>query len=235
MIQACIEIVMRGESLVDSCLKVRKLDQRDVPKARLLIENAFSDKFCSMTSLDREQLNSSLAMEKVIDVQLHEGHRVAVIEDNVVGIISVKNWKSPNTKSLNVELLKTVSSEYGFLRMLSVLLGLILLDESIAKGHYYIEHIAIDETFRGKGIGNELMAFAELTAIGDSDATKLTLTVARSNVRAISFYEQRGYTVDYIEKSLMSKAVLGIKHWLYMSKRLIKDNKIKQSRHFNPD
>ncbi|KQB03942.1 hypothetical protein XV92_01660 [Vibrio metoecus] len=213
--------------MVGNSLKIRKLKQRDIAKARLLIEKAFSDKFCSMTSLDREQLTSSLCMEKIIDVQLHEGHRVAELDGNVVGIISVKSWKSPKTKSLDLELVKTALSEYGFLGMLNVLLGLILLDESVAKGHYYIEHIAIDESYRGKGIGNELMTFAELTALSDPDATKLTLVVARSNVRAISFYEQRGYQVDYIEKSQISKAVLGIKHWLYMSKRFVKDNNTK--------
>lgn len=213
--------------MVDSCLKIRKLEQRDVPKARLLIENVFSDKFCSMTSLDSEQLTGSVAMEKIIDVQLHEGHRVAETDDNVVGIISVKSWKSPKTKSLDLELVKTALSEYGFLGMLNVLLGLVLLDERITKGHYYIEHIAIDKTYRGKGIGNELMTYAELTALSDPDTTKLTLAVARGNVRAISFYEQRGYTVDYIEKSQISKSVLGIKYWLYMSKCLIKNNKKK--------
>lgn len=76
---------------------------------------------------------------------------------------------------------------FGLLRLSMV------LNENVARGKCYLDHIAVDEGFRGKGIGKVLMEKAEYEA-RMRGCSMIYLYVVSTN-RAKSLYERQGYVV----------------------------------------
>ena len=79
--------------------------------------------------------------------------------------------------------------------------GFILLHRRGVAGSPYIASIATHESFRGKGVGSRLLAFAE--DLFRSKARLIFLCVSSFNDRARKLYERKGYEVvgelkDYV-------------------------------------
>ncbi len=70
--------------------------------------------------------------------------------------------------------------------------GIILLHPKGIAGSPYIKSIAVDNYYRNKGVGRELMRFAEGYAANIS--RHLFLCVSSFNTAAQDFYRQLGYT-----------------------------------------
>ncbi|KAK3098730.1 hypothetical protein FSP39_022490 [Pinctada imbricata] len=66
--------------------------------------------------------------------------------------------------------------------------------KSIPRGKCYVDHICVDENFRGKGIGKVLMEFCDIEArrIG---CKSIFLDVSTTN-RARNLYERQGYEIQ---------------------------------------
>ena len=64
-----------------------------------------------------------------------------------------------------------------------------------------IETVCVDEKFRGKRIGTELLNFAKQIGI-DNNCTDMYLTVNEENINAINTYEKFGMKVKYISYSM---------------------------------
>ena len=79
--------------------------------------------------------------------------------------------------------------------------AMLLLDPRGVAGSPYIKSIAVDEGFRNRGIGAELIAFAE--QLYKEDHGYIFLCVSSFNTRARKLYERLGYAMigelkDYI-------------------------------------
>lgn len=79
--------------------------------------------------------------------------------------------------------------------------GIILIDPKGVAGSPYIKSVAVFPEFRGKGIGAELLGFAEQQF--RNKAKYIFLCVSSFNLRAQKFYERNGYKAvgelkDYI-------------------------------------
>ena len=77
-------------------------------------------------------------------------------------------------------------------------LGARLIATAIAgyEGHRgWINYLAVDPEFRGRGYGRDLMAHAE-TRLKNLGCPKINLQVRSSNLGAIAFYERIGYSID---------------------------------------
>lgn len=86
----------------------------------------------------------------------------------------------------------------GHLRMRIVLVTfapLLRIIDSIADSEYYLQALAVDETYRGEGIGVRLMRQVEARA-RDRGAMKLFLDVSAKNTNAREFYERYGMTIE---------------------------------------
>ncbi|MGY6519366.1 MAG: N-acetyltransferase family protein [Lysobacteraceae bacterium] len=66
--------------------------------------------------------------------------------------------------------------------------------ESLAPGSWYINAVATAPGHRGRGVGSQLMAWAERLAQA-SDARSLSLIVAEANAGACRLYARLGYQV----------------------------------------
>jgi ribosomal protein S18 acetylase RimI-like enzyme len=67
--------------------------------------------------------------------------------------------------------------------------------DSITVDDFYLQAIAIDKNFRGKGIGSELIDFIEERA-RTSGAKRLSLDVSAKNDGARKLYERRGMAIE---------------------------------------
>jgi len=67
--------------------------------------------------------------------------------------------------------------------------------DTVTDGDFYLQAIAIDKEFRGKGIGSALIDFIEDRA-RSSEANRLSLDVLASNEDAYRLYERRGMIVE---------------------------------------
>ncbi|XP_078001463.1 uncharacterized protein LOC144453964 [Glandiceps talaboti] len=100
-----------------------------------------------------------------------------------------------------------------------VCLGSTLQVGDLDSNECYIDHICVDEKFRGKGIGKVLMERAEYEAIM-MGCTRMSLFVAKDN-RAKHLYERQGYVVTKEEDGcLFTYCPTGIRVWYKMEKRL---------------
>ena len=70
--------------------------------------------------------------------------------------------------------------------------------DTIEDGDFYLQAIAVDPDFRGRGVGSILFSAVEEEARADGSA-RVCLDVSADNTGAISMYERRGMTT--IEKS----------------------------------
>lgn len=73
----------------------------------------------------------------------------------------------------------------------------------ISRGRMHVHHIVVDEIARGEGVGERLLAQAELEA-GQLGISDITLDAWASNSIAQAFFCKRGYEPVYI--SLTKKA-----------------------------
>jgi GNAT superfamily N-acetyltransferase len=77
-------------------------------------------------------------------------------------------------------------------RLLAPLMRII---DTVPKGDFYAQAIAVDEAARGTGVGSLLLDHAEERARGFGSG-RLALDVAGSNTSARAIYERRGWTVE---------------------------------------
>lgn len=83
--------------------------------------------------------------------------------------------------------------------------GAILLQRRGVASSPYVKSIAVEDRWRGAGVGSALMEFAE--NLFRKDARHLFLCVSSFNGRARSFYERRGYrTVGELENYIIDGA-----------------------------
>ncbi|EHA1078955.1 GNAT family N-acetyltransferase [Vibrio alginolyticus] len=70
------------------------------------------------------------------------------------------------------------------------IIGAILVGTDGRRG--YVQHLAVDSTFRGKGVGAKLISSA-VEALSKIGIAKTHLFVANENINAQSFYEKLGW------------------------------------------
>ena len=68
------------------------------------------------------------------------------------------------------------------------------IDAESLEDELYIDTVSIDPAFRGKGIGSQLFAFAEIVA-KQQHSPKLSLNVETQKEPAIRLYKRLGYEI----------------------------------------
>ena len=67
--------------------------------------------------------------------------------------------------------------------------------DTIADGDFYLQALAVEKGFDGKGIGSDLMDFIEEKAIAN-ESSRLVLDVSAKNEGARRLYERRGMCIE---------------------------------------
>ena len=79
----------------------------------------------------------------------------------------------------------------------------------------YVDFIATSPESRRKGVGGQLLTFAE----AGLDFDELYLDVLKDNLPAVSLYEKMGYRTESLKKSILMR-LAGIKAMYIMKKKL---------------
>lgn len=139
---------------------------------------------------------------------------VLLKEDRVAGLIAV----SDSRRRAIVMKEETCVSVFGPVKgkILAWQLGKMLSIPAV-KGDRsgYVDFIATSPEYRRKGVGGQLLTFAE----SGLDFDELYLDVLKDNLPAVSLYEKMGYRTETLKKSILMR-LAGIKAMYIMKKKL---------------
>ncbi|MGL5328172.1 MAG: GNAT family N-acetyltransferase [Peptostreptococcaceae bacterium] len=207
-------------SIYLSNIKIRPLQEKDLDSASNIIIHAFSSKFDSLIPLPKDSIVSLLKDCNFVGLKGYEGHFVAELNNEILGIISLK-WKSlkPSTK-FTPSLFFDISKKYGYKNTVKGLLGLIALDKSISPTECYIDYISVHPKAHGLGIGTMLLNYGRDFAKNTLLSKKYTLYVTTNNIKALNLYKKLGFEVKKTLNSNFSKYLFNEKSFFYMENDL---------------
>ena len=137
----------------------------------------------------------STDLDVLADVLEHsfvpKNHYVALLDGNVVGVVSISTAKGRSHKFQRealVSRLGFVRGHVAFFRLRGVLERPLDLSES----QCYIDSAATDTAFRGMGISSAMQRYL----LRNLPYSEYLLEVAEMNFRAIRMYEDLGFKID---------------------------------------
>jgi ribosomal protein S18 acetylase RimI-like enzyme len=120
---------------------------------------------------------------------------VAELSGNRVGMLLGYDWKTRKGNELRTGFLLLMEMKAGFLARLPLLLRSRSVVSRVREKEYYISNIATYSSYQSLGVGTRLMREAEVIA-RKKGARSLALDVESDNVRAITFYERLGFSME---------------------------------------
>lgn len=206
------------EEIKSERIIIRKYKESDATKVTLLIIEAFGSKFTNLKHIDKTVLSDLLKELKIEKELIHSENYVAEINDEVVGIIGLRQKHDYRDKGYNyIELMKL----YGVRNVIVVLLSLKLMGlQEIRYNEIYIEHVAVSPKFRGRGVGSSLIKHCTNKYEKLNNALILSLNVAGNNKGSIKLYKRLGFKAVSTSHSILAMMFLGEMTWIYMEKKL---------------
>ncbi|WRS28789.1 GNAT family N-acetyltransferase [Oscillospiraceae bacterium MB08-C2-2] len=198
-------------------VSIEKYQDKDFKEVISLLVSSFKSKFLHRQSLNESEIESILY--STWDIQAEDPgylHFVAKVNEKIVGVILIRYGPIPKNRK-KVPIFNLIR-QYGLLNMLLLLFKLSIL-EIFNFQECYIEHIAVDKSMRGKGIGEQLISYCEELLIKMSYST-LTLAVAADN-SAKHLYSRMGFQEIKHNNHCSKKFFIGINQWIFMKKLLI--------------
>ncbi len=197
-------------------ISIEKYQDKDFSNSIALLVSSFESKFLHRQSLGQKDVERIL--QSTWDIR--EGdpgylHYVAKVDDKIVGTILIRYGQVPKNRR-KIPLLDLIR-RYGLFNMLLLIFKLSILEIFNFKD-CYVEHIAVDQTMRGKGIGEQLISHCEkiLLAMGYS---RLSLAVAKHNP-AKRLYDRLGFEEVKQINHRYKRFFIGIGEWVFMVKEL---------------
>ncbi|AKA71585.1 GNAT family N-acetyltransferase [Clostridium scatologenes] len=182
-----------------------------------LLVSSFESKFFHRQNLTSNNIEDILDhIWNIKQEDLGYLHFVAKNDKKIVGVILIRVGNS--LKSDNKIPLFSLCCRYGFFNILFFLFKLYFLTISMSKD-CYIEHIAVDKSMRGKGVGKLLISYAE-EALRNMKFRSLFLVVAESNPAKHLYYREGFKDVEHIN-SPFKGYFIGISKWIFMKKDII--------------
>jgi ribosomal protein S18 acetylase RimI-like enzyme len=178
-----------------------------------LVITAFRSKFSTLVTLDESNLISLINHFWEIPHDSYSNKQV-VIKDNhhVCATMLIKRKSNKKEHSLKLDYL-SLSKQYGHKNVIKLIAGLLALEHSVKKGEWYIDHIAVDKDYRGKGIGKALILWAQDFI---EQGGKLTLFVSAKNKSAIHLYKKEGFQIKNKKISFWRWILLHEPSWYFM-------------------
>lgn len=205
------------QQLNDNCnngqITIRLFEESDFPAVNQILAESFSSKIYPLTGLSGRQAEDLAEDAKIFPERPVDGYFVAEYKGEIAGAVLLK-FAGQNRPAEDVNYWQ-VAEKHGIFKTLKLLYGFSVLVESVRPEECYIEFLATDKKFRGKGIGSTLIRHAGKYA-EESGFEEFTLYVAAGNP-AEKLYERLGFRVQSSYKSLVTKIIFGIDTWVYMT------------------
>ena len=125
----------------------------------------------------------------------HQYATFAEREGDIVGMVS--GYTAEQHRRSSREPLKQAAGRWNLrMRIILVMFApLMRIIDSIADDDFYLQAVAVDNKFRGEGLGSILVDSLEKQARA-SGAARLALDVSAKNEGARRFYDRRGFAVE---------------------------------------
>ncbi len=187
-----------------------------------LLVDSFKSKFMFRQKLSPENIKQILTC--VWNIKENEPgclHLIARTDNKVSGVLLVR-YGRPRNQGKKIPFL-FLCRRFGFFQMIFFMLKLFILEQYPA-GKCYVEHIAVDSSFRGEGIGEALLSHAE-NILREKKFKELYLTVALNNKAKHLYLRNSFQDLEKIHSSLKG-FFMGVNKWEFMKKDLMenKDN-----------
>lgn len=185
-------------------------------KIKSLVINAFQSKFNVLVDFDEINYLSLINHFWEIPYNSHNAKQV-VIKDNhhICATMLIKKRSNKKEKGLKFDYV-SLSKQYGRKNVIKLIVGLLALERSVKKGEWYIDHIAVDKNYRGKGIGKVLINWAQDFI---EQGSKLTLFVSTKNKNAIHLYTKEGFQIKNKKISFWKWILFRELCWYFMEWR----------------
>jgi ribosomal protein S18 acetylase RimI-like enzyme len=204
---------------------IRPFEEKDIDAVSKIILNAFKSKFRSLKTLSDEKMVQLFKESGFAEDQSFEGYLVAEMDEEVVGVMSLKWQNQAGRKEPKKDSFFQLCRHYGLFNILRLFIRFAILKGSASEGECYIEHIAVSSSYRGQKIGTMLLNHVDKIVEDTADLNRITLYVSEGNTSAIKLYEKLGFVLRRRESSRITKFLLKEKTWYYMVKTIKdKDN-----------
>lgn len=182
-------------------------------KIKSLVINAFQSKFTSLANLDEINYLSLINHLWEIPYDSHNAKQVVIKDNhNICATMLIKRKSKKKEKGLKFDYI-SLSKQYGHRNVIKLITGLLVLNHSVKKEEWYIDHIAVDKNYRGKGIGKVLINWAKDFI---EQGNKLTLFVSTKNKNAIHLYTKEGFQIKNKKISFWKWILFREPCWYFM-------------------
>jgi ribosomal protein S18 acetylase RimI-like enzyme len=183
-----------------------------------IYNDAFLPKFRFVTH-DNNKQKSFVDDFSLIDLDTTDKEFVAVVNGQVVGILSLRFFEQKiNKHSPNLSYWR-LFQKYGFRGVIKALLFDLSFKYHPPKDELYIDSLGVATDSRGLGAGTHLLDFAEDFA-KQNGLKKLSLLVMYENQRAKALYERSGYSVKSSRSLWWLKRTTGYSRAYFMVRNL---------------
>ncbi|MDR7811227.1 GNAT family N-acetyltransferase [Lacrimispora sp.] len=193
---------------------IEEYQDKDFESVISLLVHSFNSKFCHRQNLIVSEIKDIIYASW--DLKAGDPsylHFVAKQNQNIVGVILILcGKKEKGNKRIPVI---SLCKRYGVINTVLLFFKMLLLDAN-TPNECYIEHIAVSEALRGKGIGRLLLQHAE-QALLDRGYTSWSLAVAEDN-SAKNLYSRLGFKEIKKIKSPLKGFFVGTCQWTFMRK-----------------
>ena len=199
--------------------RIRPARMDDIYPILHIHREAFSDKFGAAFGARGAERGVEAMAEawRRQGVSALRGMFVAVVDEQVVGTISLRTWEMGSESSGAAELaFHNVLGAWGALRSI---FALSLLEHRIDRSEGYITDVAVQSAYRRQGIASALLERVEQEARLRGKRF-LGLYVSASNKGAQRIYERAGFVRRRTRRSWTAGWMLRQHAWLYMVKEL---------------
>ncbi|KAA8786861.1 GNAT family N-acetyltransferase [Paenibacillus amylolyticus] len=203
-------------------IRIEPITLKQYPAAAKIMAYGFGHKFQKLFSVSTTDM--AFVFEQLLLYSPHQTGSlrfVALENDVLVGTMALK-WKGSEViqKANNPRLnWWSMRSHIGCWKLLRIMAGIHLLKHEPEVGECYIEDITVDPHSQGKGVGRQLLAYAEQYMFQTAQLSYLSLHVARHNQKAVRMYERYHFRKQSSTNSLLTAMFLGENEWNYMTRR----------------
>lgn len=121
---------------------------------------------------------------------------VAVVDGYVVGVLRCSTGYVGHNKLTQLRILSSIVGPIGVVLRIPKLLARRRVNNTIREDALYVSDVYVDPAFRGRGIGTELLQYAEDTA-RRRDLPVLSLETPNGS-RALSMYKRFGFKATHV-------------------------------------
>lgn len=197
-------------------LIIRNFQHSDLRQVADIEASSFRDELLKLVRLSEDKMVDFLIETGDVFPYHFQGYIVVERNGEVLGSMMLR-WPKQYRPKVRFQISEVL--RYGWLTTLKVLVMRYLFPEKPSNGACHVAKIAVKQQARGKGIGTKLLDYGKEIAISNG-LTRYTLYVDATNDTAFNLYKKLGFKIEKRRRNLMTRWLLGVKEWYFMSQDL---------------